>query len=258
MLTRRIIPCLDVKDGQVVKGVKFVNLVNEGNPVELAARYSDSGADELVFLDITATLESRRHVVDLLREVAKRVFIPFTVGGGIRTTDDIGEILHAGADKVSINSAALKNPGLLTEGARRFGSQCIVLAMDVKRNASGWRVHSHGGTKPTKREAIQWAMEAVEKSAGEILLTSMDADGTQNGVDVELTRRISRSVNIPVIASGGIGTVDHFREAIETGEADAVLAASVFHRGIFTVREVKESLAAHKIPMRLTGEENEL
>lgn len=256
MLTRRIIPCLDVKDGQVVKGVKFLNLVNEGDAVELAARYSDAGADELVFLDITATLESRRHVVDLAAEVAKRVFIPFTVGGGIRTREDIGEILQAGADRVSINSAALRNPDLLREGARRFGSQCIVLAMDVKRNAGDWRVYSHGGTRSTERKAVQWAKEAVERGAGEILLTSMDADGTQNGVDVEITRRISRSVNVPVIASGGIGTVEHFREAIMKGKADAVLAASVFHRGILTLQEVKEYLAAQKIPVRLTGEEN--
>jgi len=255
-LTRRIVPCLDVKDGKVVKGIKFRNLTNEGDPVELAIRYSNSGADELVLLDITATLESRQNVINLVREVAKHVFIPFTVGGGIRTTEEIAIILKAGADKISINSAAFSNPHLLTDSAKLFGSQCIVLAMDVIRKRNQWVVCSHGGTQSTNINAETWAKEGVRRGAGEILLTSMDADGTQEGVDLEITRRISRSVNVPVIASGGIGTLDHFKEAIELGEADAVLAASVFHRGVFSVQQVKEYLSHHQIPVRKIGANN--
>ena len=251
MLTRRIIPCLDVKDGHVVKGVHFVNLVREGDPVEMAADYSDSGADELVFLDITATLESRQNVVELVRRVAKTVFIPFTVGGGIRRLDDIARILEAGADKVSVNSAALKRPDFLNEAAGVFGSQCIVLAVDVKREGSSWYVYSHGGTRRTERESVSWIMDGVRRGAGEILLTSMDADGTQTGVDLEITRQISRAVDVPVIASGGIGKLAHFEDAFEKGEADAALAASVFHRHIFTVRQVKEYLNDRQIAVRI-------
>ncbi|MCS5624820.1 MAG: imidazole glycerol phosphate synthase subunit HisF, partial [Candidatus Marinimicrobia bacterium] len=232
MLAKRIIPCLDVKDGEVVKGVNFVNLTSEGNPVELAEKYSKEGADELVFLDITATLESRNNVVDLVKEVAKEVFIPFTVGGGVRSVKDISELLNAGADKVSINSAALKNPKLLNDASNRFGSQCIVLAVDVKRTGSSWNVFSHGGSRSLDINAIEWIKEAEDRGVGEILLTSMDADGTQAGIDLEITRMISDMVSIPVIASGGIGTLNHFKDAFNIGKADAVLAASVFHRDI--------------------------
>jgi len=253
MLTKRIIPCLDIKDGQVVKGVNFKNLVNEGNPIELARRYSDEGADELVFLDISASLESRNHVVDLVEQVAKSVFIPFTVGGGIRETADIENILMAGADKVSINSAAIDNPELITDGASIFGSQCIVVALDVKRIKDKWIIYSHGGTRPTTLEAVAWAGELVERGAGEILLTSMDADGTQAGIDLEITKRISEAVPIPVIASGGIGEKAHFKEACTIGLADAVLAASIFHRKIISIQEVKEYLGSNNIPIRLNG-----
>ncbi len=258
MLTRRIIPCLDVKDGDVVKGVNFENLVSEGDPSELAAKYSKAGADELVFLDITATLESRRNVISLVKEVAKEVFIPFTVGGGIQSLQDIGEILRAGADKVAINSAALKTPNLLNESALVFGSQCIVIAIDVQYTNNCWKVYSHGGSIATEHEAVTWARQAVSLGAGEILLTSMDADGTQDGVDLEITRKISRAVNVPVIASGGIGTLEHFSQAIVKGEADAVLAASVFHRSILDVKDIKTYLDSQEIPVRLTGDNNEL
>jgi cyclase len=253
MLTKRIIPCLDIKDGQVVKGVNFKNLVNEGNPIELAKRYSDEGADELVFLDISASLESRSHVVDLVEQVAKSVFIPFTVGGGIRETADIEKILMAGADKVSINSAAIDNPELITDGASIFGSQCIVVALDVKRINDKWIIYSHGGTRPTTLEAVAWAGELVKRGAGEILLTSMDADGTQAGIDLEITKRISEAVPIPVIASGGIGEKAHFKEACTIGLADAVLAASIFHRKILSIQEIKEYLGSNNIPIRLNG-----
>ncbi len=254
MLTKRIIPCLDVHDGQVVKGVQFVNLVREGDPVELAARYSDMGADELVFLDISATVDARRHVVDLAQRVAREVFIPFTIGGGIRAVGDMEALLAAGADKIAVNTAALADPVFITRGADRFGSQCLVVAMDVKQVAPArWEVFSHGGSRPTGREAVAWAREAAERGAGEILLTSIDADGTQSGVDLAITRRVSEAVGIPVIASGGIGTLDHFRLALEEGRADAVLAASVFHRGKFTIDEVKNYLHKAGIPIRLTG-----
>ena len=250
MLAKRIIPCLDVKDGEVVKGVNFVNFTSEGNPVELAEKYSKEGADELVFLDITATLESRNNVVDLVKEVAKKVFIPFTVGGGVRSVKDISELLNAGADKVSINSAALKNPKLLNDASNRFGSQCIVLAVDVKRTGSSWNVFSHGGSRSLDINAIEWIKEAEDCGVGEILLTSMDADGTQAGVDLEITRMISDMVSIPVIASGGIGSLDHFKDAFNIGKADAVLAASVFHRDIIPVQIVKKYLTKNDIQVR--------
>ena len=250
MLAKRIIPCLDVKDGEVVKGVNFVNLTSEGNPVELAEKYSKEGADELVFLDITATLESRNNVVDLVKEVAKKVFIPFTVGGGVRSVKDISGLLNAGADKVSINSAALKNPKLLNDASNRFGSQCIVLAVDVKRTGSSWNVFSHGGSRSLDINAIEWIKEAEDRGVGEILLTSMDADGTQAGVDLEITRMISDMVSIPVIASGGVGTLNHFKDAFNIGKADAVLAASVFHRDIIPVKKVIKYLAENGIQVR--------
>jgi len=250
MLAKRIIPCLDVKDGEVVKGVNFINLTSEGNPVELAEKYSKEGADELVFLDITATLESRNNVVDLVKEVAKKVFIPFTVGGGVRSVKDISELLNAGADKVSINSAALKNPKLLNDASNRFGSQCIVLAVDVKRTGSSWNVFSHGGSRSLDINAIEWIKEAEDRGVGEILLTSMDADGTQAGVDLEITRMISDMVSIPVIASGGIGTLNHFKDAFNIGKADAVLAASVFHRDIIPIKKVIKYLAENGIQVR--------
>ena len=250
MLAKRIIPCLDVKDGEVVKGVNFVNLTSEGNPVELAEKYSKEGADELVFLDITATLESRNNVVDLVKEVAKKVFIPFTVGGGVRSVKDISELLNAGADKVSINSAALKNPKLLNDASNRFGSQCIVLAVDVKRTGSSWNVFSHGGSRSLDINAIEWIKEAEDRGIGEILLTSMDADGTQAGVDLEITRMISDMVSIPVIASGGIGTLKHFKDAFNIGKADAVLAASVFHRDIIPIKKVIKYLVENGIQVR--------
>jgi len=251
MLAKRIIPCLDVKDGEVVKGVNFVNLTSEGDPIELAKKYSNQGADELVFLDITATLESRNNVVDLVQKVAKNVFIPFTVGGGVRSVKDISDLLSAGADKVSINSAALKNPNLLNIASHRFGSQCIVLAVDVKRSDRSWNVYSHGGSKSLNINAIEWIKEAESRGVGEILLTSMDADGTQTGVDLEITKLISDMVSIPVIASGGIGTLDHFKDAFILGKADAVLAASVFHRDIIPIQTVKKFLLENGIQARL-------
>ena len=256
MLAKRIIPCLDVKDKKVVKGVNFINLQIEGDPVEMASKYSEQGADELVFLDITATLESRNNVVDLVEQVAKKVFIPFTVGGGVRKINDINQLLNAGADKVSINSAALKNPDLLDEASKIFGSQCIVLAVDVKKNNSNWGVYSHGGSKKLNMDAIQWIKEAENRGVGEILLTSMDTDGTQGGTDLDLIKKVSEMVSIPVIASGGIGELDHFKKAFEVGLADAVLAASVFHRDIFSISEIKFFLKKNGIQIRL-GESNE-
>tara|TARA_Y100001970_G_scaffold283217_1_gene397822 strand:+ start:319 stop:1071 length:753 start_codon:yes stop_codon:yes gene_type:complete len=250
MLAKRIIPCLDVKDGEVVKGINFVNLISEGNPVEMAEKYSKEGADELVFLDITATLESRNNVVDLVKEVAKKVFIPLTVGGGVRSVKDISELLNAGADKISINSAALKNPKLLNDASNRFGSQCIVLALDVKRNGSSWNVFSHGGSRPFDINAIDWIREAEDRGVGEILLTSMDADGTMAGVDLEITKTVSEMVSVPVIASGGIGTLDHFKDAFTFGKTDAVLAASVFHRDIIPLKKVKKYLKEIGIQVR--------
>jgi len=253
MLTKRIIPCLDVKDGRVVKGVNFVNLRDEGDPVELAQFYDQEGADELVFLDITASHEERNIMLNIVEKTAANVFIPFTIGGGIRTLDDMRRILMAGADKVSVNSAAVKNPEIITEGARRFGSQCIVVAIDARRRGdSSWEVYIHGGRKPTGLDVLEWAKRAEESGAGEILLTSMDADGTKDGYDIELLRVVSGSVNIPVIASGGAGKPEHLKEALEEGQADAVLAASIFHEKEYSIRQIKEYLSRQGIPVRVS------
>ena len=252
-MTRRIIPCLDVKDGRVVKGVNFTQLVDEGDPVELGSWYSRQGADELVFLDISATVDARRHVVELARQVAREVFIPFTIGGGIRALADMEALLTAGADKVAVNTAALNDPTLISQAARQFGSQFIVVAIDVRKSAGEWEVMSHGGARPAGRQAVDWASEAENRGAGEILLTSIDADGTQQGVDVDITRIVSRQIKIPLIASGGIGLLQHFKNAFEVGEADAVLAASVFHRRLLGIGEVKDYLARQGIPVRMTG-----
>ena len=252
MLAKRIIPCLDVKDGRVVKGINFVNLVDAGDPVEQAKVYDREGADELVFLDITATHENRETVIEMAKAVAEQVFIPFTVGGGIRSVEDMRGILRAGADKVSINSAAVNNPILITAGAEAFGSQAIVVAIDAKKNESGngWEVYVSGGRKPTGLDAVAWAQEAEQRGAGEILLTSMDGDGTQEGYDYELTRTISQAVSIPVIASGGAGKPADFARAFTEGEADAALAASLFHFKQLTIHDVKDYLAEAGIPIR--------
>ena len=242
MLAKRIIPCLDVKDGRVVKGVNFVNLQDAGDPVEQALVYDRERADELVFLDITASHEQRDIVQDMVRRVADAVFIPFTVGGGIRTVEDIRAILKAGADKISVNSAAVRNPDLVDEGARRFGSQCIVVAIDARRAGAGWEVYINGGRVPTGRDAVAWAKEVEARGAGEILLTSMDHDGTQNGYALELTHAIATTVTIPVIASGGAGTLEHFREVLAEGGASAALAASLFHYRQLSVGQVKDYL----------------
>lgn len=253
MLTKRIIPCLDVNAGRVVKGVNFVNLMDAGDPVEVAKIYDAEGADELVFLDITASSDKRDTVVDMVERVGDQVFIPFTVGGGIRTVADMQKILRAGADKVSVNSAAIDNPDLIREGAEKFGSQCIVLAIDAKKKSDGdgWTVYKHGGRIDTGLDAVEWAKRGVSLGAGEILLTSMDGDGTKAGYDLALTRAISDAVGVPVIASGGAGTYEHFREALDEGGADAALAASLFHYKIMTIREVKEYLRDHGVPVRL-------
>ncbi|KAA3665374.1 MAG: imidazole glycerol phosphate synthase subunit HisF [Chloroflexi bacterium] len=251
MLAKRIIPCLDVKNGRVVKGINFVELRDAGDPVEQARVYDSAGADELVFLDITATHEARGTVMKMARAVADQVFIPFTVGGGIRTVDDMRDILRSGADKVSINSAAVKNPELITQGAEAFGSQAIVVAIDAKFIAPGkWEVYVSGGRKPTGIDALEWAKEAERRGAGEILLTSMDGDGTQEGYDVSLTRAIADNVNIPVIASGGAGNLSHFAQALTDGGADAALAASLFHYKQLTIAEVKDYLAKQDIAVR--------
>jgi cyclase len=252
MLAKRIIPCLDIKDGRVVKGVSFVGLRDAGDPLELARRYNEQSADELVFLDITASHENRGLTLDLASRLARVLFIPFTIGGGISTLDDIHRIVTAGADKVSLNTAAIQNPALISEGALRFGSQCIVVAIDVKRTGDHWEVFTHGGRRPTGLDAETWAKEAAQRGAGEILLTSMDQDGRQSGFDLEITSRISGNLNIPVIASGGGGTVEHFVEALTVGKADAVLAASIFHYGQMTVPQLKRALHARGIPVRLT------
>jgi imidazole glycerol-phosphate synthase subunit HisF len=251
MLAKRIIPCLDVKDGRVVKGVNFIGLRDAGDPVENARIYNDEGADELVFLDITASHEKRKTIVDVVRRVAEQVFMPFTVGGGISSNGDIRDLLNAGCDKVSINTSAVERPERISEAAAKFGSQCIVLAIDAKRRPGGaWEVYVRGGRDATGIDAIAWAKRGVELGAGEILLTSMDADGTKNGYDVELTRAISEAVGVPVIASGGCGTLGHFEEAFTEGKADAALAASVFHFKEFSIGEVKKYLAGRGVTVR--------
>ena len=253
MLTKRIIPCLDVNGGRVVKGVNFVNLIDAGDPVEIAAAYDKAGADELVFLDITASSDNRRTVVDMVRRVADKVFIPFTVGGGIRTVEDFKELLREGADKISVNTAAILNPQLINDAAEKFGSQCVVLAIDAKRRAdgSGWNIYKNGGRVDMGIDAVEWAVQAEKLGAGEILLTSMEGDGTKAGYDIELTRAISESVSIPVIASGGAGTKEHFYEALTDGKADAALAASLFHFKELEIKEVKQYLQERDVPVRL-------
>lgn len=265
MLTKRIIPCLDVTGGRVVKGISFVQLRDAGDPVELAAFYDREGADELVFLDITASSDARNIMADVVARVSQQVFIPLTVGGGLRGIEDVRSILEAGADKVSLNTAAVQNPKLITETSSKFGSQCIVLAIDAKRveqskktvgefcldNNSRWEVYTHGGRIPTGIDAVKWAIEGVRMGAGELLVTSMDADGHLTGYDLELTRAMSESVSVPVIASGGAGTLFHVYEAVAIGKADAVLAASIFHYGTYTIRQAKVYLAEKGIPVRL-------
>ena len=248
----RVIPCLDVDQGRVVKGVNFVDIRDAGDPVELAARYDREGADELVFLDITATHEQRDTIIHLVERTAEQVFIPFTIGGGLRTEDDIRAVLAAGADKVSLNSAAVRDPDLVENAALRFGDQCIVVAIDAKRRAdgSGWEVYLAGGRIETGLEAVEWAAEAARRGAGEILLTSMDRDGTKDGFDCELLAAVSAAAPVPVIASGGAGTLEHFAEAVTRGHADAVLAASVFHDGVYTIDEVKAAMARDGVPVR--------
>lgn len=253
MITKRIIPCLDINNGRVVKGVNFVNLIDAGDPVEIAAAYDKAGADEVVFLDITASSDNRATVVDMVRRVAEKVFIPFTVGGGIRTVDDFRAILREGADKVSVNSAAIMNPSLISEAADKFGSQCVVVAIDAKRRAdgSGWNIYKNGGRVDMGIDAVAWAIKANELGAGEILLTSMDCDGTKSGYDIELTRIISENVSIPVIASGGAGKLEHFYEVFDAGKADAALAASLFHFKELEIKEVKQYLREKGVSVRL-------
>ncbi len=256
MLAKRIIPCLDVNAGRVVKGKNFVNLVDAGDPVEAAMLYDRMGADELVFLDITASSDHRDSMYDVIARTAESIFIPLTVGGGIRCAEDMRKMLLSGADKTSVNTAAVLNPDIISEGADRFGSQCIVLAIDAKKvpGEERWEVYTHGGRKNTGIDALEWAQKAVALGAGEILLTSMDGDGTGAGYDCGLTRTVSEAVNVPVIASGGAGELCHLREVLTAGKADAVLAAGIFHFGKFTVGEVKEYLASCDIPVRLTGD----
>jgi imidazole glycerol-phosphate synthase subunit HisF len=251
MLAKRIIPCLDVKDGRVVKGTQFVDLKDAGDPVENAKRYDLQGADEIAFLDITASYEKRDILIDIVRRTAGEIFIPLTVGGGIRRLDDIRKLLKAGADKVSINTAAVKAPGFVERASKRFGSQCIVIAIDAKRKDGGWEVYTHGGRVPTGIDALLWARQMEEMGAGEILLTSMDRDGTKDGYDIDLTRTISESVGIPVIASGGVGTLEHLYEGLVYGKASAVLAASIFHYREFTIAQVKSYLKEREVTVRL-------
>ena len=261
MPAKRIIPCLDITGGRVVKGVKFVQLRDAGDPVQCARAYEEQGADELTFLDITASHEARDTIVDVVRAVAKQVFMPLTVGGGVRTSADVRKMLLAGADKVSLNTAALNNPDIINETAASFGSQCIVLAIDARRNTDpsspgastrqGWTVYTHGGRNPTVRDAVEWAREGVQRGAGEILLTSMDRDGTREGYDLELTRAIAEAVPVPIIASGGVGTLEHLYDGIVKGKADAVLAASIFHFGEFTIPQVKQYLRDKGVEVRL-------
>lgn len=253
MHTKRIIPCLDVKDGRVVKGINFVNLRDAGDPADVAAAYDKAGADEVVFLDITASADCRATQLEWVRQVASKVFIPFTVGGGIRTVDDFKAILREGADKISINSAAIMNPRLISDAAEKFGSQCVVVAIDAKKreDGSGWNIYKNGGRVDMKMDAVEWAIKAEKMGAGEILLTSMDGDGTKAGYDIELTKAISQSVGIPVIASGGAGTLEHFHEALTEGGAEAALAASLFHYKELEIREVKEYLRKKGVSVRL-------
>ncbi|GIO14891.1 imidazole glycerol phosphate synthase subunit HisF [Cohnella xylanilytica] len=252
MLAKRIIPCLDVKDGRVVKGVNFVNLRDAGDPVELAAIYDREGADELVFLDISASVEGRATMIEVVRRTAGEITIPFTVGGGISSTDDMKRLLRAGADKIGINTAAIRNPDLIADGSRMFGAQCIVVAIDAKYNAEWgeWEVYTHGGRNPTGIKALEWAKEAERRGAGELLLTSMDADGTKDGFDLPLTKAVSSAVGIPVIASGGAGNARHFADAFAEGQADAALAASIFHYKEVTIREVKDALRTEGVNVR--------
>ena len=260
MLAKRIIPCLDVTGGRVVKGVNFVELRDAGDPVEIAARYNEQGADELTFLDITATSDGRDLILHIIEAVASQVFIPLTVGGGVRTVDDVRRLLNAGADKTSFNSAAIANPEVIREAAGRYGSQCIVVAIDAKRRVlpeeiaargEGWDVYSHGGRQNTGLDAVAWARQMADYGAGEILLTSMDKDGTKSGFDLELTRAVSDAISVPVIASGGVGNLDHLADGVQQGGADAVLAASIFHYGEYTVLQAKQHMAARGIPVRL-------
>ncbi len=250
MLTKRIIPCLDVKDGRVVKGTNFVNLRDAGDPVEVAAIYDKQMADEIVFLDITASHEKRSIILDVVKKTAEKVFMPLTVGGGINSCDDIRELLNAGADKVSINTSAVTNPNLIKEASEKFGSQCIVVAIDAKKINEAWEVFTHGGRTPTGLEAVSWAKKVESLGAGEILLTSMDADGTKDGFDIHLTKAISHAVNIPVIASGGAGDLNHFKDVFEKTDASAALAASIFHYGEYTIGDVKQFLKQNKIEVR--------
>ena len=254
MLTKRVIPCFDVADGRVVKGVQFLDLRDAGDPIELAGAYDKEGADELVFLDIRASPERRDTHIDMVRGIADQVFIPFTVGGGIRSTEDVRQMLESGADKVAMNTAAVENPDLISEAAHRFGSQCIVVAIDAKKSRNGgWQVHTYGGVGggiAVELDAVEWAVRCAELGAGELLITGMDADGTENGYDLELTRAVSEAVTVPVIASGGAGKPEHLYEAIVEGKADAVLAASIFHFGTYRIREVKAYLAQRDIPVR--------
>ena len=252
MLSKRIIPCLDVKDGRVVKGVNFVNLRDAGDPVEIARKYSDEGADEICFLDITASHEERKTMIDVVERTAAEVFVPLTVGGGVRTIEDVRQLLLAGADKVSINTAAVKDPDFVKRASERFGSQCIVVAIDARRVSEGkWEVYTHGGRNPTGIDALEWAKKMEEYGAGEILLTSMDKDGTKSGYDIALTKAVSRTVSIPVIASGGAGSLDHLSEGVSDGEADAVLVASIFHYGEHTIKDAKEFMSSKGISVRL-------
>ncbi|MDC3416266.1 imidazole glycerol phosphate synthase subunit HisF [Aquibacillus salsiterrae] len=250
MIVKRVIPCLDVKEGKVVKGTNFVGLRELGDPVEMASAYSKHGADEIIFLDISATNEGRQTMVDIVRETAENVFVPFTVGGGVRTIDDVTRLLKAGADKVGMNSAAVANPTLITESSARFGAQCIVVAIDAKKFADGWHVMTHGGSKDTGIDAIRWAKEAEQKGAGEILLTSVDTDGVKDGFDLELTQAVVDAVRIPVIASGGCGSPEHFPEVFKATDVSAALAASIFHENTFTIEEVKQSCKDQGVDIR--------
>jgi cyclase len=250
MLTRRVVVCLDVKGGRVVKGTKFVNLRDVGDPVELAARYEREGADEVVFLDISASAEERGTLLDVARRTAERLFVPLTIGGGVRSADDVGRALRAGADKVSINSAAVARPEILTESAARFGAQCVVASIDAKLDDNGWRVYVKGGREPTELDAVTWAVECVRRGAGEVLLTSIDHDGARTGYDIALTRAVAAAVDVPVVASGGAGSAAHVCEVLEAGHADAALLAGILHDGVSTVAEVKAAMRAAHLPVR--------